>query len=75
MECCDRAIQLDDSCHTKEEAYAFMEKELASAMGLENIPEDWDHSQFRRDEDFGIDKDSAWLNISGCEYDWKIAEC
>ena len=48
IECCDRAIQLDDSCHTKEEAYASMEKELASAMGLENIPENWDNTTFNK---------------------------
>ena len=52
-----------------------MEKKLASAMGLENIPEDWDNTTFNRAEDFDVDKDSAWLNISGCKYDWKIAEC
>lgn len=44
-------------------------------MGLKNAPEDWDKTTFNRAEDFDVDKDSAWLNISGCEYDWKIAEC
>ena len=53
----------------------FMEKRLASAMGLKNAPEDWDKTTFNRAEDFDVDKDSAQLNISGCEYDWKIAEC
>lgn len=75
IECCDRAIQVDNTCQTKEEAFASMEKELASAMGLKDIPEDWDKTSFKREEDFDFDEDSAWLNISDCEYDWKIAKC
>ena len=34
----------------------------------------WDQTPFKRDTDFGIDEDSAWLNRSSCEYDWKIWE-
>ena len=34
----------------------------------------WNHTPFGRDTDFGIDEDSAWLNRSSCEYDWRIWE-
>ena len=74
MECCDRCMELLGAHENKDEAFVNLEAHLAEAIGLDEIPEDWDHSQFRRDEDFGIDEDSAWLNRSSCEYDWKIFE-
>lgn len=74
MECCDRDMVLLDSYIEEMDAFRQMEANLAEAMGLENIPDDWNQTEFNREEDFDIEKDAAWYNRSDCKYDWKIFE-
>ena len=74
MECCDRDMVLIDSYIEEKDAYRQMESNLAESMGLENIPDNWNQTEFNREEDFNIEKDSAWYNRSDCKYDWKIFE-
>lgn len=74
MECCDRDMVLIDSYIEEMDAFRQMEANLAEAMGLENIPDDWNQTEFNREEDFDIEKDAAWYNRSDCKYDWKIFE-
>ena len=74
VECCDRNMELLGVHDKKTEAFENLESHLAEAMDLKEIPANWDQTPFKRDTDFGIDEDSAWLNRSSCEYDWKIWE-
>ena len=74
MECCDRDMVLIDSYIEEKDAFRQMEANLAEAMSLEKIPDDWNHTEFDREEDFDIEKDAAWYNRSDCKYDWKIFE-
>lgn len=59
MECCDRDMVLIDSYIEEMDAFRQMEANLAEAMGLENIPDDWNQTEFNREEDFDIEKDAA----------------
>ena len=74
MECCDRDMVLIDSYIEEKAAFRQMEANLAEAMSLEKIPDDWNQIEFDREEDFDIEKDAAWYNRSDCKYDWKIFE-
>ena len=74
VECCDRNMELLGVHDKKTEAFENLESHLVSAMDLKEIPANWDQTPFKRDTDFEIDEDSAWLNRSSCEYDWKIWE-
>lgn len=71
MKCYERNMVLIDSYIDKKDAYRHMEANLAETMGLENIPDDWNQTEFVREKDFDIDNDIAWYNKS---YDWKIFE-